>query len=84
MYATGQHTDRTLTAWLNVNEQRTARDRAFGVDTVREMLCNAAYAGYVSGRRDRSKAPSGACTSRSWTRPCTTGCSSCAASAPAR
>ena len=31
MYATGQHTDRTLTAWLNVNDQRTARDRAFGV-----------------------------------------------------
>ena len=59
MYATGQHTDRTLTAWLNVNEQRTARDRAFGVDTVREMLCNAAYAGYVSGRRDTSKAIKG-------------------------
>ncbi len=59
MYATGQHTDRTLTAWLNVNEQRTARGRAFGVDTVREMLCNAAYAGYVSGHRDRSKAIKG-------------------------
>lgn len=56
MYATGQHTDRTLTAWLNVNEQRTARGRAFGVDTVREMLCNA---GYVSARRDRSKAIKG-------------------------
>ena len=55
MYATGQHTDRTLTAWLNVSGQRTARDRAFGIDTVREMLCNAAYAGYVSGRRDKSK-----------------------------
>ncbi len=59
MYATGQHTDHTLTAWLNVNEQRTARDRAFGVDTVREMLCNAAYAGYVSGRRDKTKAIKG-------------------------
>jgi DNA invertase Pin-like site-specific DNA recombinase len=59
MYATGQHTDRTLTAWLNVSGQRTARDRAFGIDTVREMLCNAAYAGYVSGRRDRSKAIKG-------------------------
>ncbi len=55
MYATGQHTDRTLAAWLNVNDQRTTRGRAFGVDTVREMLCNAAYAGYVSGRRDTSK-----------------------------
>ena len=55
MYATGRHTDRTLAEWLNVNEQRTARDRAFGVDTVREMLCNAAYAGYVSARRDTTK-----------------------------
>jgi hypothetical protein len=45
MYATGLHSDRTLTAWLNVNEQRTTRGRAFGIDTVREMLCNAAYAG---------------------------------------
>jgi hypothetical protein len=59
MYATGQHTDRTLTAWLDVSGQRTARDRAFGIDTVREMLCNAAYAGYVFGRRDRSKAIKG-------------------------
>jgi hypothetical protein len=59
MYATGQHTDRTLTAWLNVNGQRTARDRAFGIDTAREMLCNAAYAGYVSGRRDKTKAIKG-------------------------
>ncbi len=55
MYATGRHTDRTLAEWLNVNEQRTARDHAFGVDTVREMLCNTAYAGYVSARRDTTK-----------------------------
>jgi hypothetical protein len=27
----------------------------FGKDTVREMLCNAAYAGYVSGLRDKSR-----------------------------
>jgi site-specific DNA recombinase len=59
MYATGRHTDRTLAEWLNVNEQRTARDRAFGVDTVREMLCNTAYAGYVSARRDKTKAIKG-------------------------
>jgi hypothetical protein len=59
MYATGQHTDRTLSAWLNVNGQLTARGRAFGIDTVREMLCNAAYAGFVSGRRDTSKAIKG-------------------------
>jgi DNA invertase Pin-like site-specific DNA recombinase len=55
LYATGQHTDRTLAAWLNAQGQRTARGRSFGVDTVREMLCNAAYCGYVSGRRDRAK-----------------------------
>ena len=54
-YATGQHTDRTLAEWLNVNERRTTRDRAFGADTVREMLCNAAYCGYVSARRDKTK-----------------------------
>jgi site-specific DNA recombinase len=59
MYASGQHTDRTLAEWLNVNEQRTTRGRSFGVDTVREMLCNAAYAGYVSGRRDKTKAIKG-------------------------
>ncbi|HWY18313.1 MAG TPA: recombinase family protein [Solirubrobacteraceae bacterium] len=40
---------------MNVNDQRTARGRAFGTDTVREMLCNAAYCGYVSARRDTSK-----------------------------
>jgi Recombinase zinc beta ribbon domain/Recombinase len=59
MYATGQHTDRTLTAWLNLNDQRTTRGHSFGVDTVGEMLCNAAYAGYVSARRDTSKAIKG-------------------------
>jgi site-specific DNA recombinase len=59
MYATGQHTDRTLSAWLNINGQITAKGRAFSVDTVREMLCNAAYAGFVSGRRDTSKSIKG-------------------------
>jgi Recombinase/Recombinase zinc beta ribbon domain len=56
MYASGLQTDRTLAAWLNVNEQQTSRDRAFSADTVREMLRNSAYAGYVSARRDTSKA----------------------------
>jgi Recombinase/Recombinase zinc beta ribbon domain len=59
LYATGQHTDRTLAEWLNVNGQRTTRGRLFSVDTMREMLCNAAYAGYVSGRRDKTKAIKG-------------------------
>jgi site-specific DNA recombinase len=55
LYASGQHTDRTLAAWLNVHGQQTTRGRSFGSDTVREMLCNATYAGYVSGRRDKTK-----------------------------
>jgi site-specific DNA recombinase len=59
LYATGQHTDRTLAEWLNLQGQRTTRGRTFSSDTVREMLCNAAYCGYVSGRRDRSKAIKG-------------------------
>jgi site-specific DNA recombinase len=55
MYATGQYSDRTLAEWLNVQGQQTTRGRAFSADTVREMLCNAAYCGFVSARRDRSK-----------------------------
>jgi DNA invertase Pin-like site-specific DNA recombinase len=58
-YATGQESDRTLAAWLNATGARTARGRLFGKDTVREMLCNAAYAGYVSGLRDKSRAIKG-------------------------
>jgi hypothetical protein len=54
-YATGQESDRTLAAWLNATGARTVRDWQFGKDTVREMLCNAAYAGYVSGLRDKSR-----------------------------
>ena len=57
--ATGQESDRTLAAWLNATGARTARGRQFGKDTVREMLCNAAYAGYVSGLRDKSRAIKG-------------------------
>ncbi len=59
LYAGGQHTDRTLAEWLNVQGQRTTRGRLFGTDTVREMLCNAAYCGYVSARRDKTKAIKG-------------------------
>jgi DNA invertase Pin-like site-specific DNA recombinase len=58
-YATGQESDRTLAAWLNATGARTPRGRQFGKDTVREMLCNAAYAGYVSGLRDKSRAIKG-------------------------
>lgn len=58
-YATGHESDRTLAAWLNATGARTTRGRQFGKDTVREMLCNAAYAGYVSGLRDKSRAIKG-------------------------
>ena len=54
-YATGQESDRTIAAWLNAKGARTARGRAFGKDTVREMLVNAAYCGYVTGLRDQSR-----------------------------
>ncbi len=54
-YATGQESDRTIAAWLNAKGVRTARDRPFGKDTIREMLSNTAYAGYVSGLRDKSR-----------------------------
>jgi DNA invertase Pin-like site-specific DNA recombinase len=54
-YATGQESDRTLAAWLNAKGARSNRNRQFGKDTVREMLCNAAYAGYVTGGRSRDR-----------------------------
>jgi site-specific DNA recombinase len=55
LYATSRYTDRSLAEWLNAEGQRTARERLFDADTVREMLCNAAYCGYVSARRDKRK-----------------------------
>ena len=58
-YASGQESDRTTAAWLNAKGARTTRERPFGKDTVREMLCNAAYAGYVSGLRDKSRSIKG-------------------------
>ncbi len=58
-YTTGRESDRSLADWLNAKGARTARDRSFSKDTVREMLCNAAYAGYVSGLRDKTRAIQG-------------------------
>ncbi len=58
-YATGRESDRSLAAWLNAKGARTSRGREFGKDTVREMLCNAAYAEYVSGLRDKTRAIKG-------------------------
>ena len=66
-YATGQESDRTLAAWLNAKGARTARERLFSKDTVREMLCNAAYAGHVSGLRDTSRSCMSRSSAMSWT-----------------
>ena len=54
-YATGQESDRTLAEWLNARARARAEDRAFGKDTVREMLLNAAYCGYVCGLRSKDR-----------------------------
>jgi hypothetical protein len=58
-YATGQETDNTIAAWLNAKGARSAKGRPFGKDTVREMLCNAAYAGYVTGLRSKDRSVRG-------------------------
>ncbi len=54
-YNTGQESDRSIAMRLNARGARTARDREFCADTVRDMLRNAAYCGYVSAQRDNSK-----------------------------
>jgi hypothetical protein len=54
-YATGQESDRSMAAWLNAKGARTARGRAFGKDTVRDMLLNSAYCGYVGGLRSKDR-----------------------------
>lgn len=54
-YAVGDESDRSLAIWLNAQGARTSRGRAFSSDTVREMLCNAAYAGYVTARRSKDR-----------------------------
>ncbi len=54
-YASGQESDRSLAAWLNAKGARTAKGRPFGKDTVREMLLNAAYCGYVCGLRSKDR-----------------------------
>src|SRR6266545_4083151 len=54
-YATGQESDRTLAAWLNAKGARSAKGRPFGKDTVRDMLLNAAYCGYVCGLRSKDR-----------------------------
>jgi site-specific DNA recombinase len=59
-YATGNYSDRDLAGWLNSTGARTSKGNPFTKDTVREMLSNAAYAGYVTSRRSKETSRSGA------------------------
>jgi DNA invertase Pin-like site-specific DNA recombinase len=58
-YATGQESDRSLAAWLNATGARTTKDRPFGKDTVRDMLLNSTYCGYVAGMRSKDRSNKG-------------------------
>ena len=49
-YATGAYSDQQIAEWLNEQGLRTNRDHPFGKDTVRDMLCNAYYAGKIRYR----------------------------------
>src|SRR6266487_800743 len=54
-YAGGQESDRSLAAWLNAKGVRSAKGRPFSKDTVREILLNSAYCGYVGGLRSKDR-----------------------------
>ena len=58
-YAGGQETDRSLAAWLNAKGARSAKGRPFTRDTVRELLLNSAYCGYVAGLRSKDRSVRG-------------------------
>ncbi len=49
-YATGKYSDMQITEWLNTKGLYTNRGHPFGKDTVRDMLCNAYYAGKIRYR----------------------------------
>jgi len=56
-YAEVHSSDRSLAVWLNAQGARTRKGNPFSKDTVREMMVNAAYAGFVTGRVYRDGAP---------------------------
>jgi len=58
-YAGGQESDRSLAAWLNKKGVRSAKGRPFSKDTVREILLNSAYCGYVGGLRSKDRSVRG-------------------------
>ena len=49
-YATGKYSDMQITEWLNTKGLYTNRGHPFGKDTVRDMLCNAYFAGKIRYR----------------------------------
>jgi hypothetical protein len=55
IYATGRFSCRDLTGWLNDRDHRTTRGNLFCADTVRDMLGNLSYCGYVTAQRSTSK-----------------------------
>ncbi|HVW18278.1 MAG TPA: recombinase family protein, partial [Solirubrobacteraceae bacterium] len=81
-YAIGDESDRSLAAWLNAQGARTRRGRDFSSDTVREMLRNAAYAGYVTAAEAKTERSADS-TIRSFPRTCSPGYRRSAPIAPA-
>jgi site-specific DNA recombinase len=55
IYATGRYSHRDIAQWLNDRGQRTTRGNLFCADTVRDMLGNLTYCGYVTAQRSTSK-----------------------------
>jgi site-specific DNA recombinase len=55
IYATGNYSHRDLARWLNERGHRTTRGNLFCADTVRDMLGNLSYAGFVTAQRSTSR-----------------------------
>jgi site-specific DNA recombinase len=55
IYATGSYSHRDLAHWLNERGHRTTRGNLFCADTVRDMLGNLSYAGFVTAQRSTSR-----------------------------
>ena len=55
IYATGNHSFRDLANWLNTRGFRTTRGSLFCSDTVRDMIGNLSYAGFVTAQRSTSR-----------------------------
>ena len=53
------HVGGRLAAWLNAQGALTTKNRPFGKDTVRDMLLNSTYCGYVAGMRSKDRSNKG-------------------------